>query len=287
MDCSYVKYIGVVPKDVTGVADSSEYVDGIIKFSNEIVTLLSLRKFLGFEGFSQKIDEFVEMLEQRKKEHIVWVNTLKRCIESGEPFELSADPHKCKFGMWYDSYKAPNCSIKFLLQRIDMPHKGLHSMAKGINSLIGSNKPEHKERLKEIITTLDEVYVPEIVKTIEKTEEAYCNTLKEMFISIRDKSVSAAFTVDEIIGVEKLDIVYHGNIDDTMNFPEFIEGTARDKDDSLILIIDVYKILKEAENINTTPKKAFFPETNENLSEDNIDEDNNEVSEENDDISEK
>ena len=49
----------------------------------------------------------------------------------------------------------------------------------------------------------------------------------------------------------------------------------------------MYKILQEAENINAAPKKAFFPETNENLSEDNIDEDNNEVSEENDDISEK
>lgn len=287
MDCSYVKYIGVVPKDVTGVADSSEYVDGIIKFGNEIVTLLSLRKFLGFEGFSQKIDEFVEMLEQRKKEHIVWVDTLKKCIASGEPFELSADPHKCKFGMWYDTYKAPNCSVKFLLQRIDMPHKGLHSMAKGINSLIGSNKPEHKEKLNEIITTLDEVYVPEIVSAIEKTEEIYCKTLKEMFISIRDKSVSAAFTVDEIIGVEKLDIVYEGNLDDTMNFPEFIEGTARDKDDSLILIIDVYKILKEAENINATPKKAFFPETKESSSENDTGEDNNKASEESEENDDK
>ncbi len=256
VDCAYVKYIGVVPReDLTEIVDSSDYVRGIIKFSGEIVTLLSLRSIFGLESFSRRAEVFEEVIEERKNDYMKWVNTLINCINSGESFKLPTNPHKCDFGVWYDNYKAVNCSINFQLQKLDTPHKEVHSLAKEANSLIGSSDSESKKQLSEIVDIINTEYTPEIIKCLEDTQRVYRDTLKEMFISIREKSVSVAFTIDEVIGTEKLDIIYKSDADESMEFPEFIEGTARDKNDSLVMIVDIMRIIFEAEKIGSVKTK--------------------------------
>jgi len=256
VDCAYVKYIGVVPKDdLTEIVDSSNYVRGIIKFGGEIVTLLSLRSIFGMESFSRRAEVFDEIIEEIKNDYMNWVNTLIGCIESGDNFKLSTNPHKCNFGVWYDNYKAVNCSINFQLQKLDTPHKEVHGLAKEANSLIGSNASENKKRLSEIVDVINTEYTPQIIKCLEDTQRVYRDTLKEMFISIREKSVSVAFTIDEVIGTEKLDIIYKDEADDSMEFPDFIEGTARDKNDSLVMIVDITKIIMEAEKVGGVKTK--------------------------------
>jgi len=256
MDCAYVKYIGVVPKEgLTKVANSSDYVRGIYKNEGEVITLISLRSIFELESFENETHEFLDMLEQRKKEHIAWGEELERCIKEGRRFNLETDPHKCKFGMWYYNYKSSKSSINFQLKKIEEPHDNLHYLAQDVNSIIALKDKDEKvkKRLDKIVKTLIEDYIPDIVDLLDATGRVYLDVKKEMLVQVNDKDLSVAFSVDEIVGIEALEIIQNSSSDakaKIKEFSEYVDGIARDKNDSIIMLLDIPALLMLAANVN-------------------------------------
>ena len=248
IDCAYVKYIGVVNRnELTQTTDDKEYISGFFNLNNEIITLINLRKIFGFDDLDKEITEFVDMLELRKQEHEEWARTLKNCIETRKEFTLSTDPHRWNFGMWYDNYKSDHSFVNFQLQKIDDPHQEFHALAKNVNALIHSDDPKAKDELNNILKALEEEYVPTIIGLLEDTEAVFRTSLREMFVSINEKTVSMAISMDEVLGIEKLDVVVDGKGAEAQHLPDYIEGVARDKDGKLIMIVDVPKVLSMTE----------------------------------------
>jgi chemoreceptor zinc-binding protein len=44
------------------------------------------------------------MIDERKNDHIHWVNEFERSIKNDEQINLNTDPHECAFGKWYDNF---------------------------------------------------------------------------------------------------------------------------------------------------------------------------------------
>lgn len=247
VDCNYVKYIGVVPvDDVIATTNKNPFVTGIFKFNNEIITLLSLRKAFNLRSLSEELDEFVSMIETRKKEHEVWVETLRNCIEKKEKFMLTTDPHKCNFGKWYYSYKSEHSFINFQLQKLEEPHEELHEVAEGINDFIDKDDEQSQEKLKKIMKQASEEFMPEVIDILEDTKNVYRNTMRELFVHLDEKGSSIAFTIDEVIGTEDINIIYDSAAVEASNLPEFVAGVAKDKNDELVMLVDVFKIIEIA-----------------------------------------
>lgn len=247
IDCAYVKYISVIPHDsVTEMSDTDECVRGIFKLNNQVITLLGLREFFGIDSLEKETERFLSMIDERIEEHVNWVTAFRESIENRTKFTLSDDPHQCKFGRWLDTFKASNSSVDFQIHKIDEPHQELHEFATGINDLIFSDKPQDQKRLSEIMRKVDETS-KEVVELLVETKQVYEDSVREMYITINDKAVSAAFAVDEVIGMEKLEFISGGD-GAVMNYPDFIESAARDKKDSeLIMVLNVPYILKKLE----------------------------------------
>ncbi len=251
MDCAFVKYINVIPHhNITKISETDECIRGIFKLNNQVITLLGLREFFGIDSLDKETEEFFDMIDKRIDEHINWVRVLKESIINKVKFTLTDDPNQCNFGKWLNVFKSSNSSVNFHINKLDEPHQDLHHLATGINDLIFSEKEEDIKRVSEILRKLDEVS-EEVIDLLGQTKQVYENAVREMYITINDRAVSAAFAVDEVIGIESLEFISGGeNVD--MNYPDFIEGAARDKNDKdLIMVLNVPYILKrldKAEN---------------------------------------
>lgn len=194
-----------LPNDLVAMPNAPAYTRGIFLLRGEVVPLNDLRAIFGMPSVAQEYQDFIDMIDARKQDHLHWVGELKRCVTSGEPFTLAKDPHKCAFGRWYDSYTPSMQSIAFHLRKIEEPHRKLHEAAREVERCSRDCATcSHEECLKDVFSRLEEEYVPRILSLLDETKELFRHHFREMAIVLEAGEHSVGIIVDEVISVEKL-----------------------------------------------------------------------------------
>ncbi|WP_270816290.1 chemotaxis protein CheW [Hungatella effluvii] len=228
-------------------------VTGMFKHRNQVIQMLDLRTTFGFKSMAEECDEFIAMIEARKQDHITWVQELERTILNGETFQLARDPHQCALGRWYDNFITTNNSVNFHLQKIEEPHKRLHQAAdEAERCKKDCANCEQNECLKEILGKVKEECAPAIIGLLDETKEIFrSNIYREMVLLLDGKKWG--IVVDEIAGVEELDIIERRERDPMMNQNSYIQNVLESsKRDDLIFELNVeslYKKLDEFEKL--------------------------------------
>ena len=110
------------------VANSSQYIEGIISHKDNIIPIVSVRKLLGFDTFSQTQ---LQLLHDVEGQHVAWVTDYENSLRTGEPFKKALNPHMCVLGKWIDeTVKCLKCNthgyIDILKQDVIGHHSDLH-----------------------------------------------------------------------------------------------------------------------------------------------------------------
>lgn len=242
-----INAISIIPDNVTPVENGSKYVRGIINEYGNLITLIGLREILMIPTIESEVEAFKEMLNKRKEDHILWVNELKRSVKNGEVFKLAIDPHKCKFGKWYDNFETENHAVRFHMNKIDTPHKKLHKTASQIEECYKiDNKEERNEKINKLLKKASEIYVPSIIELIDSAVDVYESCIREMYISISDMSGKViGLALDEVVGITELKILSDSEELEKLNRPKFIAGVAKAPDsDEIIMVIDAEEIIE-------------------------------------------
>ncbi len=210
---------------VSTIPDSPEYVRGIINLRDRIVPLTDLRLFLGMKSITDEINDFANLLNQRRQDHVNWLTELLSSVEEDREFKLTTDPHKCAFGKWYDSFKTENVYLRILLERFDEPHKKIHSIAVKVDEL---RKSGHRDNAIKIIEITKG---HELAKMIDLFEQAInqIREYREIVVIIEDSDHLSGLIVDSVSEVAE---IANENIDKTElveigETNEFIMGLAK------------------------------------------------------------
>ena len=77
-----------------------------------------------------------------EEDHCRWLQELEACVEERREFRLATDPHKCKFGQWYDKLLGnppglaqltnSDLNLTSLFEQLDQPHKLIHAVAQRV-----------------------------------------------------------------------------------------------------------------------------------------------------------
>ncbi|MGE4213610.1 MAG: chemotaxis protein CheW [Anaerotignaceae bacterium] len=199
-------------QEVTAVPGYSENVRGIINLRGDIIPVLELRRILEITSFEKEHQDFSDMLDMRKQDHVNWVNELQNCIESSEncsnEFSLATDPHKCAFGKWYYSYKAKDQTVAFQLNKIEDPHSKLHETAVKIFECKSiSDTDLRKQKVNELMTKAKSEYMPTILSLIDETKCVLKTSHREMCIVLTNEGHNFGILVDEVCSVEEIEFV--------------------------------------------------------------------------------
>jgi purine-binding chemotaxis protein CheW len=146
---------------------------------NQPIDVMDVRSILGMDSLRQETEAIGKILEEREADHCNWLKELNSCVEENREFRLAKDPHKCKFGQWYDRLLANemgmarltnnDLALIDLLTQFDQPHKRIHSVA---------------ERVIERMAAGDAAGAKKIVEDTRSTELA---SLRRVFAKCRDQ----------------------------------------------------------------------------------------------------
>lgn len=205
VNSQYVNAIIPLAEDITPIPEAAEYVRGVVQYQGEMIKIIDMRDLLQVESVEEEYQEFQKMLEQRRQDHVHWVNVLEESAQNATPFHLATDPHKCAFGIWYDNFHSDINSINFHLGRIEEPHRLLHETAEEIIKCSRNcDECERKECLRDTLAKAKEEYMPEILELLEEAKDVFKEHFKEMIIIVKCQNQTFGFSVDEVLAVEEL-----------------------------------------------------------------------------------
>lgn len=101
----------------------------VFEFEGQPIVLYKFNKLVGASSLVDESAELIELLRQRKQDHIDWIEALENSIRTAEEFKKATDPHKCAFGMWYDRYVPADEELKAIMVQFNEPHCRIHSLA--------------------------------------------------------------------------------------------------------------------------------------------------------------
>ncbi|WP_312642157.1 chemotaxis protein CheW [Hydrogenoanaerobacterium sp.] len=235
-----VSSIMMLPQNIVPMPNSPQYVRGIFDLRGKIIPLIELRRLFGMKSLTEEYQEFADMLEARKQDHLHWVKELERSVKQNEPFTLATDPHQCAFGKWYDNFESDLHTINHHMRKIDEPHTKLHQTALEVEECKQNcDDCERDECLKKVFGKLSDEYVPQIVSLLDEAKELFKIDFHEMVIVLEKDDQYFGIMADEIVSVEDLEEI--GSVDNMGGSSEsdFISGVRKSKSvDKSILVID-------------------------------------------------
>ena len=197
-----VRQLLIVP-DVVAVPGQPTEVRGMINVRGDIMPLVDLRVQLGMTSLWQDTAQTIEILQEREQDHKNWLAELQASVDERRPFKLARDPHQCKFGKWYDTYRPDNQSVAFLShwQSFAKPHARIHAIADRVCQLAdrgdfsGANGIIEAARHGELL---------EMIGLFGTARNMLKTTTREVAIVLRQSNRQLALSADEVVAVEAL-----------------------------------------------------------------------------------
>ena len=230
-----------LPSEIVPVPTNNKALVGVGVIRGQIVPLINLREFFGMRSLDDEYEEFKEMLEQRKQEHINWSNELKRCVETGEKFTLATDPHECKFGKWIDAYSSNRNDLNAHVAHISKPHSKLHKIAEEIfrDDISDTDKEE-------LLYEADIFYLPKILSLIDEAKELFKSNFRGIVLLVQPAGSEKMMGLicDEVYSVEEADIVFQGSVLRRIYSSPYICGIAHtERVQGEIVMLDAKKMM--------------------------------------------
>lgn len=64
-----------------------------------MIPMIDLRKRLGMTSAAAENNQFCALMDQRRQDHVNWLNELEASTRERREFKLTTGPHKCAFGL--------------------------------------------------------------------------------------------------------------------------------------------------------------------------------------------
>lgn len=237
VSCSRVLSLSQLPK-VTPLPMSPVENRGVIDFRGHSIQLVDSKVMLSKKSTIKEIEQFGALMDQRRQDHVNWINTLKDCVVKDVEFTLTTDPHKCAFGKWYDSYQAKNTNIMFLstFAKFDKPHKEIHEVADKAKTLIQSGR---KDEAISLIKSVENTVLQQMLHLFEEIKEAFKESRKEIVLVLgEDENNCVGISVDRIIAIEHLFEIDEELIKESITDTEYLSGVGKRKDGSVVFLLN-------------------------------------------------
>lgn len=232
----------VVLPDVTPVPRSKEFIRGIINLRGKVLPVIDFRKRLGIRSLYDENMELVSRLKTIEHEHHEWIDELEASIGESREFKLEVDPHKCRFGKWYDNFHTDDLNLKGLLGQFNTPHKMIHALAAEV--IAKRNAGQADEALR-IVANGRRTILNLMIKLFGYVYKLLENEFQELSIVIDVQTGHQGIIVDKIVSIQNID---EENIRPTagLNLGKASELTDKiaEFNDQIIMLVDPDRIAK-------------------------------------------
>jgi purine-binding chemotaxis protein CheW len=195
---------------VVRVPNAPPEVRGVINIRGSILKLVDLRIVLGVSSAQSEVDALIQLLHDREKDHRNWLKELEACVRERRPFNLARDPHKCKFGVWFDQYRKQCQSqeqtiqttfFRMALEKMDAPHQVIHASA---DEVLKKAESGNFEDALAILEKRRNCELALLIKLFEESRQILKETRREIVLVVRNGAKQFAMSVDGVQSVEHI-----------------------------------------------------------------------------------
>lgn len=168
----------------------------VFTFQNEQISLFNFSRLIGSTSQLEECIALIEMLDQRKQDHLDWMAALEESLRSGSEFIKAKDPHKCAFGTWYDHYHTNDEELRAIMVRFDEPHKRIHALAEKLLSMA-----KNQSKLQEALNILEEERhstLKQLLKLFSQAKSRLSDMLKPVVVILQANKRRYAVELDSI-----------------------------------------------------------------------------------------
>jgi len=238
------------------VPKAAPYLRGMIRYMEMAIAVLDLRVALGMESLLDELANFSSMIDDRKKDHVNWVEALERTVKEDEPFTLATDHHKCALGRWRDQYQSEIGEVNFLLKKLDEPHIRLHQCAREILSIERGKDDEGRQGHQKILSVYQKArdnYMPAVLSLLEETKEVFRTSVFRENILVLNGRSKVGLIVDKVLAVETLTTISDGDgLNMYLDIPCIAAIRKSEKIPGLITELDVDRLLALLDGLDVT-----------------------------------
>lgn len=131
---------------------------GVSHYQNKVVPVIDIAQRIGVKSGTNGKQDLIATLSAREQDHIDWLDSLERSINTGEKFDKARDPHQCEFGKWLDKFEPRNESLQEIMSQFTEPHQHIHTLADKLLGMCAKGEKGKEAALKELkferLTTL-------------------------------------------------------------------------------------------------------------------------------------
>jgi len=186
---------------VTALPHSLPAMRGVVNLRGEVMPVVDLRVALGLPSYQQEMAEFAKLLDEREQDHLKWIAELRASADENRAFTLARDPHKCKFGKWYDTFTPRNQSVAVmtLWRSFDRPHQVIHGIADKVCALAARGEYAGAHA---IIQLARDTELQELCRAFADLRRLVTETSREVAVVLRQGRKPLAVSVDEVVSTE-------------------------------------------------------------------------------------
>ncbi|MBD5559539.1 MAG: hypothetical protein HDQ87_04155 [Clostridia bacterium] len=181
-----------LPAEMTRMPNNPIHLVGVMPYSDLHIPVIDARTLLGMETLAEAINDFGVMRQM----HVDWVDALKDSVTNHVPFTKAVNPHKCKFGMWFDNYHTDNVSLNFILGKIEEPHAAIHRLGADAQKLMAHGD---WDGARECYRKAEDICKNTVLPLLDSLIETYRDSNRGMVIVLRGEDGSQlGLMVDQI-----------------------------------------------------------------------------------------
>ena len=154
-------------------------VEGVVLLRDQPIEVIDVRSTLGLCSLRKETDGITNMLQEREADHCRWIEELEACVQEHRQFRLATDPHKCKFGQWYDKLSShprgfsqltnSDLALNSLFAQLNQPHQRIHAIAQQVLSHATAGRSSEARQI------------------IDETRDTELRALRQLFSKCREQ----------------------------------------------------------------------------------------------------
>lgn len=170
---------------------------GMVEFQGNAVPVLDFANMLGFDSGVENSNELIQLLYDKEKDHIDWIEALEDSLVNGTPFVKAKDPHKCAFGQWYDHFKTRDETLMEVLCEFDKPHKQIHALADKLLDMKKDNQLDHALKL---LSYERNITLKRLLKRFEQARTHLKESTRQVLLYVTEDGITptVALRIDDI-----------------------------------------------------------------------------------------
>lgn len=180
-----------IPTEIKDMPHNAEHMLGVMRWNGGTLPIVGMRTLFAMPTIDDAVKDFSVMRQM----HLDWIDALENSVKNREPFTKAVDPHKCKFGMWYDNFDTSNISMKFILNKIGPPHEYIHRHGADVQHAMARDDWDEAQRL---YNEARQVCEKEVLPLLDELIKTYREVNKGIIIVIRYDDQQLGLMVDEI-----------------------------------------------------------------------------------------